>query len=150
LFQENRMLGNDRQQTDDHAVAHELHLVLERLWAQEATIDRLAAQVDRLVELAEGSAGPAPPALPEAPEPEDVAPSDPAPRSRWRAGLRPRATRTCAVCRRDAPRESPRALDQAGWTIVGQWGICPECDATGWRLSERGGLPFRQRGSSEA
>jgi hypothetical protein len=149
LFYEKPMLGNERQETEDRAMAHELRLVLERLWALEATIDRLAEQVDRLVELAEGAPAETPPE-PGEPSPDGAASTQPPPRSRWRPALRSRVTRTCAVCRRDAPRETPRTLAQAGWTIVGHWGICPECDATGWRLSEHGGLPFRQRGSSEA
>jgi hypothetical protein len=142
------MLGNERQHTEDHTVAHELHLVLERLWAQEATIDRLAAQVDRLVGLVDGASAPEPPAPPEEPVPEDVAPAEPAPRARWRPGRRTR--RTCAVCRREAPREPARTLTAAGWTLAGHWGICPDCQAMGWRLGEGGGLPFRQRGASEA
>jgi hypothetical protein len=62
--------------------------------------------------------------------------------SRWR-----RRVRACAVCKREASRASTRDLSSAGWAIAGQTGICPECRSTGWRVSDRGGLPFRPRSS---
>jgi hypothetical protein len=55
-----------------------------------------------------------------------------------------RGARTCAVCQRNTPRKTKRDLARAGWTITGQWGVCPECRSAGWRLGDTGGLPFRQ------
>jgi hypothetical protein len=68
--------------------------------------------------------------------------------SRWRRavpGWLARRPRACAVCRREAALRSKRELSQAGWTITGQQAICAQCGSTGWRLAERGGLPFRTR-----
>lgn len=62
--------------------------------------------------------------------------------SRWR-----RRARSCAVCNRNAPRTSSRELANVGWAVSGRTGICPDCRSAGWRVSDRGGLPFRPRGS---
>jgi hypothetical protein len=130
---------------DDERVVVEL--VLECLRAQQAMTSQMLAWLRRR----NGTSEPVQATAPEVPDTREPSPST-VPRtsesgggliSRWR-----HRARSCAVCSRDAKRTSSRELSNDGWAISGQTGICPDCRSTGWRVSDRGGLPFRRRGSS--
>jgi len=50
----------------------------------------------------------------------------------------------CAVCQRTLVAGSQEALENSGWLINGEVGLCPDCQADGWQLPEGARLPFRR------
>jgi hypothetical protein len=106
--------------------------MLDAMSALESRVDSLAHDLGRRRSVADAA---------------EAGPSQPAPATARRRllPLRRGRARSCAVCKREVPRGSKREVSSAGWTIAGKWGVCPQCHATGWRVSEGGGLPFRPR-----
>jgi hypothetical protein len=54
----------------------------------------------------------------------------------------------CTVCSRTLQVGSDRELEQSGWTIRGNVGLCDACRADGWELPEGAPLPYRRSGRS--
>ena len=52
----------------------------------------------------------------------------------------------CAVCQRAFMAGSEENLEQSGWRVTGDVGLCPECQSEGWQLPEGARLPFRRGG----
>jgi hypothetical protein len=57
----------------------------------------------------------------------------------------------CAVCRKTFAAGTEDALQQSGWKINGEVGLCPGCQAEAWQLPDGASRPFRRggRGSAE-
>jgi hypothetical protein len=53
----------------------------------------------------------------------------------------------CVVCHRAFMAGSEESLALSGWSVTGDVGLCPDCQAEGWQLPEGGHLPFRRGGS---
>jgi hypothetical protein len=53
----------------------------------------------------------------------------------------------CAVCHRSFKAGSASALEQSGWQVNGDVGLCPDCQADRWELPEGARLPVRPGGA---
>jgi hypothetical protein len=53
----------------------------------------------------------------------------------------------CAVCHRSFKAGSAAALNQSGWSVNGDVGLCPDCQADRWELPEGARLPVRPGGA---
>lgn len=54
----------------------------------------------------------------------------------------------CAVCQRSFKAGSAEELEQSGWSVNGDVGLCPDCAAKGWQLPEGSLRPFRRGGGN--
>jgi hypothetical protein len=50
----------------------------------------------------------------------------------------------CAVCYRSLAAGSAEALQQSGWRVSGELGLCTHCQQDGWQLPEGARLPYRR------
>jgi chromosome segregation ATPase len=134
----------------------------ERSEAEEHEPDQITEPVPPLLE-ALGPAQPRETARPQEPdelmleendipEASDTAPK-PSPTGRGRRRSRGRRSqnqsRACTVCQRASPAQSPKQLIEAGWNVVGEAVLCPDCQSLGWQLPEEGGLPFRRSSAGQ-
>lgn len=53
---------------------------------------------------------------------------------------------SCAVCDRTFQAADERELEQSGWRVTGDVGLCPECQADDWQLADGARLPVRPGG----
>lgn len=138
--------------------------ILERIEAREQTSDQgetaqvepPARQAEPPAQQAEPPAPPPPPAPPAQP-PEPELASEPIqqrdehrgllgrirPAGGEEKGLFVKKPGNCAVCNKSLMVESEEELQNSGWQVSGDVGLCPDCQALGWRLPPGGQLPLR-------
>ena len=84
----------------------------------------------------------------QAPEPAFVGPGAPKQNSRTRGPFGRRASReegACSACRTPKPSGKPAELAQLGWVERDEVSLCPDCQASGWKLPEGASVPSRGR-----
>lgn len=52
----------------------------------------------------------------------------------------------CAICQRGFQAASEAEIARSGWTVRGDVGLCPECQADRWPLPEGARIPFKRGG----
>lgn len=52
----------------------------------------------------------------------------------------------CAICQRGFQAAGESELARSGWTVRGDVGLCPDCQADRWQLPEGARTPFRRGG----